>query len=176
MKIICISGKARAGKDELARFMRGILVRDEHEVLVIHYADLLKYICSAYFGWDGRKDELGRALLQYVGTDVVRKKQENFWVDFIISFLHIFDKEWDYVIIPDCRYPNEIDKLKDNGYDVSAVRVRRDTGLGGQAGLHSSETSMDNYHFDYEINNEGDLAELRKKALELTGVIYEEGE
>lgn len=175
MKIICISGKAGAGKDELARLMKDILVRNKHEVLVIHCADLLKYICFAYFGWDGLKDELGRALLQYVGTDVVRKKQENFWVDFIISFLHIFDKEWDYVIIPDCRYPNEIDRLKDNGYDVSAVRVHRGTGLDGQAGLHSSETSMDNYHFDYEINNEGDLAELREKALELSEVIYEEG-
>ena len=56
-------------------------------VLITHYADLLKFICTSYFGWNGLKDEDGRHLLQYVGTEVIRYKNPSLWVDFVAAML-----------------------------------------------------------------------------------------
>lgn len=157
MKVIAISGKARSGKDFTGELMRKHLTDKGYNVLVTHYADLLKYLCKSLFNWDGKKDENGRHILQYVGTEVVRKKEPDFWVDFVIKILHLFEYEWDYVIIPDCRFPNEIDKLI---YEFSTVSVRIErpgfeSGLTDEAKRHISETALDNYSFDAVLVNDG---------------------
>lgn len=63
MKIICISGHAQHGKDTFAKMLEEELELRNQKVLVTHYADLVKYICKQFFGWDGQKDEAGRHLL-----------------------------------------------------------------------------------------------------------------
>ena len=115
MKVICISGKAQHGKDTTAGMMKTALEGMGHTVLIAHYGDLLKYVCRAFFGWNGEKDAYGRSLLQKVGTDIVREQRPNFWVDFIKDLLSMFPNEWDFVIIPDSRFPNEIESLKQAG-------------------------------------------------------------
>ena len=112
MKIICISGKAQHGKDTTADLLKGILEQQGNTVVVYHYADLLKFICKSYFNWNGQKDEYGRTLLQHVGTDVVRSKDPDYWVDFAIKFFNLFEHDWNYVLIPDCRFPNEIELMQ----------------------------------------------------------------
>ena len=57
MKIIVISGKAGAGKDTLGEIIRDKLEALDKTVLITHYADLVKYMCKQFFGWDGVKDE-----------------------------------------------------------------------------------------------------------------------
>lgn len=166
MKIICISGKARSGKDTIGGMIKETLEGEGHSVLVAHYADLVKYICKQFFGWNGLKDEQGRAILQYVGTDVVRAQNQNYWVDFIVDILNLFHDEWDYVIIPDTRFPNEIERLKERGFDVISVRINRsgfDNGLTQEQKNHPSETSLDNATFDFIIDNSGSVSELEEK-------------
>ena len=90
------------------------------KVLITHYADLLKYICRTFFKWNGEKDDYGRTLLQQVGTNIVGAKQPDFWVDFIISVLNLFEGSWDIVIIPDCRFVNEVEKMK-NHFDTTLM-------------------------------------------------------
>ena len=109
IKIICISGKAGSGKDTSAWMLKSELEKRGQVVLITHFADLLKYICKSFFGWDGVKDAQGRSLLQYVGTDVIRAKIPDFWVSFIANLLKLFPDQWDYVLIPDCRFPNEFE-------------------------------------------------------------------
>ena len=106
MKIITISAKAKNGKDFCASLIKQKLESRGNKVLIAHYADLLKYICKTFFGWDGKKNQEGRTLLQYVGTDVIRQKNPDYWVNFIVSILNLFPNEWDYVLIPDTRFPN----------------------------------------------------------------------
>ena len=125
MKVITISGKAQNGKDTTAGLLKAALEADGYKVLITHYADLLKYICKQFFGWDGQKDDAGRHILQYVGTDIIRQKRPNYWVGFVTSILELFPNEWDYVLIPDCRFPNEIDYLKEAGLDTVNLRVVR---------------------------------------------------
>lgn len=165
MKVICISGKAQHGKDTSAGFMYEILQESNQKVVVTHYADLVKFVCTKYFGWDGNKDLRGRQLLQRIGTDVVRAQCPNFWVDFVTSILKMFDGEWDYVLIPDTRFPNEINVLRDAGFDVTHVRVERavfNTPLTEEQQNHPSETALDDATPDAYIYNYGGIEELRE--------------
>lgn len=165
MKIIAISGKAQHGKDTTARFLKSALEADGYKVQVAHYADLLKYICKQFFGWNGQKDDAGRHILQYVGTDVIRTQKPDFWVDFIISMAELFPDTWDYLLIPDCRFPNEIDRIKSAGLDMVHLRVlRKDfaSPLSKEQQAHPSETALDNTTPDYWIINDGTLKDLKE--------------
>jgi len=163
MKVICISGKAQHGKDTTAGILKAQLEADGYKVLVAHYADLLKHICRSFFGWDGNKDEKGRHILQYVGTDVIRSKRPNYWVDFVIDVLRLFPDEWDYILIPDCRFPNEIECLKSAKLDTTHIRVVRPnfaSPLTKEQQAHPSETALDNVQPDYYIDNSGTISDL----------------
>lgn len=158
MKIICISGTACAGKDFTANALNDLFEKDNHRVLITHYADLLKYICKTFFDWNGKKDVEGRSLLQFIGTDTIRNINPDYWIEFIVGILDMFPNEFDYVLIPDCRFPNEINIMKEK-YDCIALRVNRpnfDNGLTDDQKNHISETALDDFKFDYVLNNSGD--------------------
>lgn len=174
MKVITISGKAGSGKDTFAEMLKSKFESSGERVLLTHYADLLKYICHSFFGWDGKKDEKGRKILQYVGTDVVRAISPNFWAQFIAEILDFFPDKWDLVIIPDCRFPNEIGILKSRGHDVTTINVVRDdfqSELTEEQLSHVSENALDGYQFDYIAYNNGTLDELDSTASMMGWVI-----
>lgn len=169
MKVICISGHAQNGKDTTAGFLKEALEADGQRVLITHYGDLVKYICKTFFGWNGQKDAYGRTLLQHVGTDIIRKQEPDFWVGFISRMLEFFGGEWDFVLIPDSRFPNEIEYLKSNGFNVTHPRVIRDgfnSPLTPEQQRHPSETALDNTVPDYCIHNNGSLQDLQRMASE----------
>lgn len=173
MKVICISGKAQHGKDTSAAMMKTMLEADGHKVLIAHYGDLVKYICKTFFNWNGEKDEYGRSLLQRIGTDVIRNQKPDYWVSFITGILEFFNGEWDYVLIPDSRFPNEVDYLKEHGFDVIHMRVIRQnftSPLTPEQQQHPSETALDDVLPDYYINNYGSLLDLSNT---ISGLITE---
>jgi len=120
-EIICISG-ARAGKDAVAKMLKEELEQGKKRVLITYFSAPLRRVCREWFGWDGQNDDAGRSLLQYVGTDIVRARQPDFWVDFTLGLLSMMGDEWDYVIIPDCRYPNELD-MERYGFQPRHIRI-----------------------------------------------------
>ena len=171
MKIIAVSGKAQHGKDSTCGFMQDFLELEGKKVLIAHYGDLVKYICKTFFDWNGEKDEAGRTLLQRVGTDVIRAQEPDYWVGFIETILRMFLNEWDYVLIPDCRFPNEIEYLKNRGFDVTHIRVVREnfeSPLTEEQQKHPSETALDEYGQDILLINRGDLADLQEAVCILT--------
>lgn len=110
--------------------------------------------------------EKGRSLLQYVGTDVVRAKNPDYWVDFVSDILNLFDGRWDYVIIPDTRFPNEFNRLKERGFNAVHLRVVRPdfvSQLTEKQQTHQSETALNDITPDYCIYNTGDLKELNNR-------------
>ena len=165
LKVCCISAKARHGKDTAAAMMAEYLESKGQRVLITHYADLLKFVCVKFFGWNGDKDEAGRTLLQRIGTDVVGKKRPGYWADFIVDILKFFEDEWDYVLIPDTRYPIEISTMKEN-FETVVLRVERpcyDNGLTAAQKRHPSEITLDDYRFDDVIYNDSDLETFKEK-------------
>lgn len=162
-KVVCISGQARAGKDTTARMIEKELTNKwGKRVLVLHNADLLKFMCTTLFNWGGQKDEEGRHLLQYVGTDIIRKQEPDFWVGFIVKVLKLFPEEWDYVLIPDVRFPNEINKLKKADFDVTHIHVTRpvENDLTEEQKNHPSETALRGVIPDKTIENNGGIDDL----------------
>ena len=171
MNVICISGPAQIGKDTSAEMLKNALEDRGDRAVVVHYADMLKFICKTFFDWNGKKDKYGRALLQYVGTEIFRARDENYWVKLMLSVLHaVADANmWDYVIIADCRFPNEIYFVKTE-FDAVHVRIANPnfvSPLTPEQQQHPSETSLNGYPADYTLENGGTLSDLENAVANL---------
>ena len=156
-KIITFSGQAQHGKDTSVQVIKQIIEANGYKAIKINYADYLKYIAMQYLGWDGIKNERGRSILQVIGTEKVRSRFPDFWVDAAINIAKIFENNYDYVLIGDCRFPNEIGRWKEEGYSVITVHIERlnfDNGLTVEQKRHPSETALNDYDFDIRIKAE----------------------
>lgn len=126
--------------------------------------------------WQGREhwvEMTVREFMQKLGTDGLRENlHPNVWVNAL--FADYIPVHTDHVpggfeypnwIITDCRFENEAQAVKARGGVV--VRINRP---GVEAvNAHPSETALDNWNFDYTINNDGDI----NKLLERVAVLYE---
>lgn len=98
-----------------------------------------------------------RLFLQKLGTEAIRDGlHTNAWVNALFAD-YTNEENW---IITDCRFPNEAQAIKDRGGVVVKIN-RKDEET--TARLHPSETALDNWEFDYVINNDGDLNQLMEK-------------
>jgi hypothetical protein len=164
-KLILISGKAEAGKTLTANIIKEKLEDEGKRVTILPFASYLKFLCISHFGWDGVKNEEGRKILQYVGTDVVRKRNLNFWVEVVGNFIATFGEDFDYVISDDVRFPNEIEYFRDimitDFLSLNVVRLDYDNSLTTEQRNHPSETSLDKYPFDIYVIAENGYENLK---------------
>lgn len=132
-----------------------------------------------------------RDFLQKLGTDGLRNGlHPNTWVnalmadytaqpnkavaDFLAAeglpaSMNAGEKEYPNWIITDCRFPNEARAIKNAGGVI--VRVNRD---GYRAiNAHPSEVALDKWSYDYVIDNDGSVEDLKKNVKELLKKIYE---
>lgn len=77
-----------------------------------------------------------RELLQFIGTEYVRKVNPDYWVDYIIQSTEGKDK----ILVPDMRFLNEAAKFRAAGGTIIKL-VRLD--LEDSGDKHSSETELD---------------------------------
>ncbi len=176
MKVILISGKSNSGKDQLGKYIYNILDKQDYRVLIIHFADFVKYCCTQYYNWDGNKDIYGRTLLQRIGTDVVRNKYPNYWADCVGKFISATANDWDFVLVPDWRFLNEYTRVKLFNPNTITVRINRlnkdgtfylNPNFTKEQNQHSSECALDDYVCDYLVDNSGSLEDLKARAIEL---------
>ena len=167
MKIILISGKAQHGKDTFANLLMKNFEKADKSCRIIHFGDAVKYVAKNFFGWNGKKDEVGRAILQKVGTDIVRKRDEHFWTDFVARLIPSFES--DYILIPDWRFDEEYSHLLNyfNEEEIITVRINRysifqdfdknvpyiNPLMTPEQLLHRSETELDDFIAKYTIVN-----------------------
>ena len=167
--IYTISGKAFHGKDTFAQFLKREFENEGKRVCVVHYADYLKSIASLYYNWNGEKDEKGRSLLQRLGTDKVREKSPNYWVDIVKSLIEtVLWDDFDVFLIPDARFPNEITCWIGTGEEIifNSIQVNRDnapTILTESQAAHPSETALEGFEFDWIVQNKS-FDSLRESA------------
>ena len=157
---------AQSGKDTFACIFEQQVTAKGKKVWVTHHADLLKQMAKDIYKWDGKKNEPGRGLLQFLGTDKVRKKRPDYWVEHILGQLDVIDGDIDYVVIPDSRFPNEINAYKEAGYKTINVDIQRpgyDNGLTEEQRNHPSETALRGYPANVVIVNDGTLDDYAAK-------------
>jgi len=171
-KIIAFSGRKQSGKTICSEFLKGLLLSNGYsDVEIYNFADPLKEdICMNMFGLsyvqcygeDHNKNELvdaywedkqltARDLMQLIGTDLFRKLNNNVWVNALIN--KIKKSKLQVVIVSDCRFPNEIEAIKNNGGIV--FRLNRNP----HKSEHISESILDACRYDWNnfnaiINNE----------------------
>jgi len=207
--IIGICGFIGSGKDTIADYLVNL-----HHFRRESFANTLKDAVSQVFGWDrtmleGRTkqarewreqvdpwwaERLGiphltpRFILQQWGTEVCRKNfHDDIW---IASLENKLRNSKDDVVISDCRFPNEIQAIKQAGgivvrvvrgpepewYDAAVSVNRGPNGnstwaLSGrrldQLGVHASETSWVGTQFDVVLDNNSTLDNLYQQVKRL---------
>lgn len=168
MKILMLSGKGGSGKDEVAKMMEEDLNLRGFHTLTIHFADLVKYYAKQYYEWNGEKDTSGRALLQKIGTTVMRTAFPTYWAEIVAKFLYAAQDDFDFVLIPDWRFINEFETVADYNKNVIRIRVERpnfvNEKMTEEQRNHISECELDNFCFDWIIQNDRGLEELEAAA------------
>ena len=101
--------------------------------------------------WQGRY-LTAREVMQIVGTDIFRSMRHNIWPETTIE--KILKDKTELGIITDCRFPNEVEAIKNN--NGSIIRLTRDKLKSNE---HTSEIALDKdkydwNNFDYVIDNE----------------------
>lgn len=158
--IINFAGAAEYGKDYICKELIAHFTKEGYKCQKLAYADYLKYIAKQYFNWNGEKDEEGRHLLQYIGTDIIRHKNPNFWVDTVRMLVDNVFYDCNYIFISDCRFPNELSWSNTN-HLVTNIKIIRLNGDGSpfensltyEQRQHPSETALSNSKFDYTFYN-----------------------
>ena len=177
-KIIMLSGKARSGKDTTSLMLNDILTEKGYKVLNLQYSSYIKEYAKKISDWDGSEETKPRALLQQLGTDVIRKEiDELFFVKRIIGDIKVYSYYYDIITISDCRVKVEIDVPRKEFDNICAVKITRpdfDNGLTEEQKQHFTEIDLDDYDkFDYEIVNDGTLDDLKNKVEKFIGDINE---
>ena len=147
-------------------------------VKIYHFADPLKSIAIELFdlkpeqvyGSDEEKNTstpytqngwkhqmTAREFLQYFGTEVMRDIKDSIWVDYTMK--RIAREQSSVSVIPDVRFPNEINAIKEAGGIV--IRLTRDP-FGSD---HDCEKALDAKSFDWNqfdhiVDNKGDIDQL----------------
>ena len=55
IKVILLSGKAESGKTSVAKILKKKLEQENKKVLLVNFADYLKFVSQKYLGWNGIK-------------------------------------------------------------------------------------------------------------------------
>ena len=184
------SGESGFGEFDVTRKDSEFIEYAERElwpyVKVYHFADPLKEMSINLFGlnpqevygddnqknmkthikWESMPDNINnktgnmtnREFLEYFGTNIVRKIKTDAWSEFTIK--RILAQKSEIAIIPDVRFPNEVDVIKKNGGII--IRLTRNV-FDSNA---DAETALDNDRFNWDIfdvvidNQDMSLAEL----------------
>ena len=161
--IIAFAGRKQSGKTSCSEFVTSYFNGSKEPfngAKIYNFADPLKQdICMNILGlsynqcygddidkntetdvwWDGKR-LTAREVMQFVGTDIFRKMKNDVWAGATIKKIHT-DKP-SLAIIADCRFPNEVETVKNAGGIV--IKLTRNL----YHSDHSSEVALDPDRYD----------------------------
>jgi len=124
--VIGLNGQFRHGKSYVAKYILEMAEEEGLLAAVVSFATPLKELCKREFGWDGKKDEKGRRLLQVVGTDAGRGYDENIWVRKWVEHVKSL-YNMDVILSDDMRFQNEVDAIEElGGTTCRVIRIEED--------------------------------------------------
>ena len=159
-RIIVIAGKARSGKNTVGDMLKELYKSNNKKVIVSPYTKYLKRYIEEITGKEIDDNNKPRELLQQLGVEVIKDKlgKVDMFISRQIDDIDIYSYFFDVIIIPDARFPKEIDIIKEkyNNYTCIKVISDRDNNMSNDEKNHITETSLDSYddsNFNYVINN-----------------------
>lgn len=171
--VIGIHGLMLVGKTELATRLCSHFLPP---AAIVPFAKPLKRL-AIEMGWDGKKDDRGRRLLQLLGTDCMRECISHdgwvrLWRQEAVSRLH--QSEW--VIADDLRFANELDAITElGGVVIKVVRPghsrRHRWWQFWKPRPHASEVELPDEMFHMVFENDGTLEDLDEFAGKLSDLL-----
>lgn len=194
MLLFLIAGKALHGKDATARAIRHVYEAIGLKVERYAHADCVKDVAVKKYNWDENKDESGRKLLIDIGEEY-RAKDPYVWIKMVSEAIEKrnkgipveiaqfceepfprYNKKPDVIVIPDCRFKNEIIYYQNNlpnSIHIITVRVTRDNfnnGLTEEQKSDITETELDDFIFEHYIFNNGTVNDLESEVKKLVSI------
>lgn len=170
--VYIFSGKARAGKDTSAAFVRDYYLKKNKKVVNLQYSTYLKEYAKKIVDWDGSDETKPRQLLIDLGTNLIRNQlDENFFINRMIEDIRVLSYFFDVITISDARLVGELEIPKqtfDNVKIVNIIRPNFDNGLTESQRKTLTETSLNGYeNYDYSIVNDGSVEDLEKSVVKM---------
>lgn len=183
LKVIGLTGKARAGKDTVAEILNSHFALESYS-----FADPLKVASKHLFGLTHReafglggydREEVDpfwgmsvREMQQKLGTECMREVfGKDFWVKSLERLLES-EGEKEYVIT-DVRFQNEADFVLSQGGSIIKIE-RSGAGIGAEASSHPSEAGISASCILTTISNDGSLDDLEEAVVETVKVLFGE--
>src|SRR6267378_5317093 len=160
MLLIGLGSRARQGKTYVSNYMK-----EAHpEIQCYAFADELKRYCKEHHEelvpqWQlhnqtkhlpvAKEDPIYgyTAILQYFGTEVMRKKNPDYWVHVLADKIEV--EKPAIAVVTDVRFPNEVAWVKNHdGFLVEVIRLNEDGTRyydPNRDKNHASEPSLDQY-------------------------------
>lgn len=172
---LLISGKMRSGKTYTTREIIERLEKLGYKVKHLSLARWLKLLLARGF------DRHDRPAMQYMGTEVMRVfagdyfGTEDFWVNLMLADMEDWKDDYDVFICDDCRFPGEVNRLREVDFKVVRLATTRELQLsrgneGAKATVnldHPSELALDAHEnigfFDLETNPTDSISEMVDK-------------
>jgi hypothetical protein len=186
MHKLAISGKMRAGKNTVASIIVEKMQYPTNQVKIVGLADPMKHMVKTMFPEASTDYLFGPSELraqpispQYLDANgnvlthrqalldlgaFGRKYNKDIWLNCLVEDAKTA-KDISLYIVPDVRFVNEFNYLKQAGFTM--IRVRRD---GGATANDISETEQDaisDSEFDFVIENNASLNDIRNIVAEL---------
>jgi hypothetical protein len=155
-KVVIINGAAECGKDELIKFIQEEY--NDYQIMNISTIDPSKAALKI-LGWDGttKNEETRQAMV-----DLKRISMKLFDGPFNYIIDLIAQDEGIYFV--HCREPEEIQKFVNYyGKECRTLLVR---GPRGKAFKNGSDDVVENYEYEYIINNDGTLDQLKEQSID----------
>lgn len=155
--VIGLSGKKGSGKDHTCHLLRRLGWESSIDVERLAFADPLKdevaQACGVTREFIEKNKPNFRLILQGWGSEFRRQLcGDSYWLKKLDD--RINESSCDIVVISDARFRNEADFIR-NDWGGLIVRIDRNE---NQSDPHPSEIDLDDYDFDYRINNDGSAA------------------
>ena len=184
--IIGFGGEAGHGKTTCANIAEAWFLENGYSVKVISFADKLKEVCKIMFRLSDKdlNTQIGKSTYRYNLRTTPREIMQKFGTEVcregIIRHLPTFSEggrtiwTWnverdilestvDVILIPDVRFPDELEMLRNFG--CIFINVIRSQQVDTDKQKHSSETGLPDA--DYVIMNDGSMTELEEKITSL---------
>ena len=158
-RLYLMCGKARHGKDTFSGFLKEVYEENGKKLIITQLSKYIKYYAREMTGWNLTEDDKPRALLQELGTDIIREKlgKADLFINRMIDDVEIFSCFYDAIVISDVRFKKEVDDLRRAFPDLVAIHINRpnfDNGLTEEQKNHKTEIDLDDYDkFDEKIVN-----------------------
>lgn len=166
---IALTGRMRSGKDAVA-----VHLAQQYGFVRFAFGDGIRKVCRELFPDQFANDRKPRALLQGVGQ-AMRTFDPDVWANATMRPINerLYEDYEGRIVITDLRQPSEYARLRTEGFVI--IRVTCDEAIRRQRMLdagdtfderdltHETELYTDGFAVDYEVENNGSLAELHAK-------------